>query len=102
MKEKTTTEKAHSAKMMGALCVESFLNENYHFRRNVLNGKREIEELKVAPGVFRPLTQEVLNSIILKAKREDVCEDGSPKHPIRILSEKSVLAEVSATALPSL
>ena len=84
MEKKITSEKAHSAKMMGALCVESFLNENYHFRRNVLNGKREIEELKVAPGVFRPLTQEVLNSIILKAKREDVCEDGSPKQDIEL------------------
>jgi predicted P-loop ATPase len=84
MNKTITNEKAHSAKMMGALCVESFLNENYHFRRNVLNGKREIEELKVAPGVFRPLTQEVLNSIILKAKREDVCEDGSPKQDIEL------------------
>ena len=30
----------------------------------------------------RPLTQEALNSIILRAKREEVCEQGNPKADI--------------------
>jgi hypothetical protein len=33
--------KALSANVLGALCVESFLSENYLFRRNQLNGKVE-------------------------------------------------------------
>ena len=33
--------KALGANQKDALCVEMFLNENYRFRRNVLNGKVE-------------------------------------------------------------
>ena len=80
----TFAEQAHSAKIMRTLCVESFLNENYGFRRNVLNGKLEFADQKVQPDVWRPLTQEALNSIILRAKREEVCEDGSPKQDIEL------------------
>ena len=84
VKKDTTAEQAHSAKMMSTLCVESFLNENYGFRRNVLNGKLEFADQKVQPDVWRPLTQEALNSIILRAKREEVCEEGSPKQDIEL------------------
>ena len=84
VKKDTTAEQAHSAKMMRTLCVESFLNENYGFRRNVLNGKLEFADQKVQPDVWRPLTQEALNSIILRTKREEVCEDGSPKQDIEL------------------
>ncbi len=60
--------KALGANVLGALCVESFLSENYRFRRNQLNGKVEFAIISVnADGEpteeerrldFRPLTQE--------------------------------------------
>ena len=88
-----TCGKALSANMLGALCVESFLSENYRFRRNALNGKVEFFPLSDATGEeqpeesslpFRPLTQEALNSIVLRAKREAVREQGSPKQDIEL------------------
>ena len=85
--------KALGAKMKDALCVEMFLNESYRFRRNVLNGKVEFASAPLdAEGnppeesalVYRPLTQEALNSIVLRAKREEVVESGSPKADIEL------------------
>ena len=57
------------------LVVEQFLNENYCFRRNVLNGKVEFAT-KSDSLTWRPLTQEAINSIIRRAKKEQVCEKG--------------------------
>ncbi|MCR4921562.1 MAG: virulence-associated E family protein, partial [Bacteroidaceae bacterium] len=64
--------------------AEQFLNENYLFRRNMLNGKIEFVTLKdgAETSEFRTLTQEALNSIILRAKREDICDGGNPKPDI--------------------
>ena len=62
------------------LAIELFLNENYLFRRNVLNGK--VEFLTKPDEDFRPLTPAALNSIIIRAKREQVLEKGSPKTEI--------------------
>ena len=89
-----------NAQCENALVIESFLSENYRFRRNVLNGKVEFASLEAgvtvgqgpvtsddrdqSPVTFRPLTQEALNSIILRAIREDVCEKGSPKTAIEL------------------
>ena len=87
---------AMNAAVETTLAVELFLNERYRFRRNVLNGKVELADL---PDVdvpadeagcktsdhsleWRPLTQEALNSIIRRAKKEQVCEKGSPKTAI--------------------
>ena len=75
------------------LAIEQFLNDNYLFRRNVLNGKVEFLRLvgskraelerSIKPAEdYRPLTQEALNSIIRRAKKEDICEKGSPKTEI--------------------
>ena len=67
------------------LAAEQFLQDNYLFRRNVLNGKTEFALVTAdnqAPADYRPLTQEALNSIILRAKREGVCKKGSPKSNI--------------------
>ena len=75
---------ALQASVVSALAAEQFLNEHYQFRRNQLNGKVEFST-KPAEGqepAFRPLTQEALNSIILRAKREDICEGASPKTDI--------------------
>jgi hypothetical protein len=77
MKRKVLIEgEALQASVVSALATEQFLNSHYAFRRNMLNGKVEFapkEEAEQEP-MFRPLTQEALNSIILQAKREDVCE----------------------------
>ena len=85
MKEKITINgEVVNASKAGMLEVEQFLVENYLFRNNVLNGKVEFAN-QPAEGQepeFRTLTQAALNSIILRAKREDVCESGSPKTDI--------------------
>jgi len=87
---------AMNAALETTLAVELFLNENYCFRRNVLNGKVEFtmkSDKDVLPDEagnrtsdsssdWRPLTQEAFNSIIRRAKKEQVCEKGSPKTEI--------------------
>ena len=86
------------------LAVELFLMANYRFRRNILNGKVEFAVLpKVADAAegntvgasdslscasdeadleYRPLTQAALNSIVIRAKREQIMEKGNPKSEI--------------------
>ena len=60
--------------------IEQFLQDNYLFRRNVLSGKVEFAILSgESQSAYRPLTQQALNSIIIRARREDICEKGSPK-----------------------
>ena len=64
----------------GMLAVELFLQDNYRFRRNVLNGKVEFTTLKTADeelddAAYRPLTQEALNSIVIRTKREDIADN---------------------------
>ena len=83
---------AENAALETTLAVELFLNENYCFRRNVLNGKVEFATKQACqdgeaaeeemPKDWRPLTLEALNSIIRRAKKEQVCEKGSPKTEI--------------------
>ena len=79
---------ALEASLKGMLAAEQFLNDNYLFRRNVLSGKVEFAEkpsahaAEAAEPVFRPLTELALNSIVLRAKREDICEGKSPKTDI--------------------
>ena len=80
---------APSASQEGMLACELFLQERYLFRRNVLNGKVEFVTKSAATETaadhlsdWRPLTQEALNSIIIRAKREDICEGGNPKTDI--------------------
>ena len=88
---------ALGASLEGMLEAELFLKENYLFRRNLLNGKVEFLRLdgskraelerstKPAEGQqveWKPLTPLALNSIVLQAKREKVCEGGSPRTDI--------------------
>ena len=92
MKKKTLNNgEMLDASLETTLAVELFLNENYLFHRNVLNGKVEYvtKNPESAPDQtpedslhWRPLTQEALNSIIRRAKKEQVCEKGSPKTEI--------------------
>ena len=93
-KNMTTTGEALAASQEVTLVIEQFLNENYRFRRNVLNGKVEFAILPKETGasisgasdeaelIYRPLTQAALNSIVIRAKREQVMEKGSPKAEI--------------------
>ena len=74
---------AMNASLETTLAIELFLNDNYLFRHNVLNEKVEFSvKSEDHEPVFRPLTQEALNSIIRRAKKEQVCEKGSPKTEI--------------------
>ena len=100
-KDLTIQGEALGASRETTLAIEQFLNDNYLFRRNVLNGKVEFlrpggskraelerstnpaESSAEEPSPdYRPLTQEALNSIIRKAKKEGICEKGSPKTEI--------------------
>ena len=86
MQKFTVNGEAMTASQENVLVVEQFLTENYMFRRNVLNGK--VEFAKKAEGedaepVYRPLTQEALNSIVLRALREEITE-GNPKADIQM------------------
>lgn len=74
--------------------VESYLNENYQFRKNVLNGKVEYctlsEESK--SGIWQVLTQELLNGIVLKAKKAGIGDRKSPRQNI----EELIFSDASA------
>ena len=82
-KELLINGEAMNASLEGMLAVEEFLVSNYLFRRNVLNGKIEFATLKdgIQTSDYRTLTQEALNSIILRAKRQEIAE-GNPKTDI--------------------
>ena len=60
--------------------VESFLEENFQFRRNLLMGKTEMKNN--GSDQWLPLTVETLNSIVRKAKKEGIGESKSPKQDI--------------------
>ena len=77
----TISGEALTPSLEAALEAELFLQDNYLFRRNVLNGKLEFATLPAEVPVYRTLTQEALNSIVIRAKREDICE-GKPKTDI--------------------
>lgn len=84
VKELLINGEAMEASQMGALEIELFLNENYQLRRNVLNSKVEFATRpeEGQEPVWKTLTQSALNSIIIRAKREQICEKGSPKADI--------------------
>ncbi len=103
------------ASQQGTLATELFLMENYRFRRNILNGKVEFAILPKAAQTaegntvglsgslscgfdeasleFRTLTPAALNSIIIRAKREEVLEKGSPKSEIKDYVESEEVPE---------
>ena len=85
---------AVAASQEETLVVELFLNENYRFRRNLLNGKVEFMTLPESEGAnWRPLTQEALNSILLKAEREHIVEKGSPSAHIKMYVQSEEVPE---------
>ena len=74
------------ASLQNSLAVEQFLTDNYQFRRNILNGKVEYltinTEQSDSQSVWRTLTPEALNSIVRKAKQEQITKN-SPKTDIQ-------------------
>ena len=74
------------ASLQNSLAVEQFLTDNYQFRRNILNGKVEYLTIKTeqtdSQPVWRTLTPEALNSIVRKAKQEQITKN-SPKTDIQ-------------------
>ena len=68
--------------------VESFLEESYLFRRNVLNGKTEFfcikpeEEMEGEEKNWKVLTAEAFNSIVRRAKKLGIGEKKSPRQDI--------------------
>jgi len=86
MKQIQRNGEALNASTEGALIIELYLQENYLFRRNLLNGKVEFTNKKAdgEAGDYRPLTNEALNSIILKVMKEGILEKGDPKKLISL------------------
>ena len=69
------------ASLAGTLAIVEFLKTNYKFRFNVLNGKVEFLNLKSGSSDWRDLTDPAINSIILKARMEQITKN-SPKELI--------------------
>ena len=73
------------ASLQNSLAVEQFLSDNYQFRRNVLNGKVGYRTISAEQAdfqqVWRALTPEAVNSIVRKAKQENITKN-SPKTDI--------------------
>ena len=81
----TINGEALDASLEATLIIEQFLLDNYRFRRNILNGKVEFATQTKSDDselAFRPLTPEALNSIVIRAKKEQILEKGSPKAEI--------------------
>jgi len=85
-KKITHDHEALSASAEGMLVIKQFLEDNYIFRRNVLNGKVEFATISDdgKTSDFRPLTEEAQNSIIFRATCEGILEKGSPQKGIKL------------------
>ena len=84
--ELMTIDEAVQASNGGLLAAEQFLQDNYLFRRNVLNGKVEFVTLPAEGELkYRELTPEAEMSIIIRAKRELADEKCNPKSDIQDL-----------------
>ena len=84
MEEKSlvVVEQPQNVQTASVLIIEQFLNDNYRLRRNVLSGKVEFKMRAEVTADHRPLTQEALNSIIIRALREGLDEACNPKADI--------------------
>ena len=84
MEEKSlvVVEQPQNVQNESVLIIEQFLNDNYRLRRNMLSGKVEFKIRAEVTADYRPLTQEALNSIIIRALREGLDEECNPKADI--------------------
>ena len=71
--------------------VEAFLEEGFRFRRNVINGKVEI--CYHGENEWATLTTEKFNSLLIKAMKDGIGGDSSPR--------KIIEDYVGSTAIPS-
>lgn len=94
--------------------VEAFLDENYMFRRNELNGKLEALELTEASetietpetfsppagesegSIWQPVTPQFINGIVRKAKKAGIGGDKTPRQNI----EEYILSDAIPTYNP--
>jgi len=74
--------------------IENFLGENYSFRRNLLSGKTEVQEIGEGkePSAWCILTEEVFNSILLKMMKEDVGGKSPKQHILEIINSEATVA----------
>ena len=84
MEEKSlvVVEQPQNVQNESVLIIEQFLNDNYRLRRNMLSGKVEFKMRAEVTADYRPLTQEALNSIIIRALREGLDDECNPKADI--------------------
>ena len=75
-------EQPQNVQSESVLIIEQFLNDNYRLRRNMLSGKVEFKMRAEVTADYRSLTQEALNSIIIRAMREGLDEECNPKADI--------------------
>lgn len=74
--------------------IENFLGENYSFRRNLLSGKTEVQEIGEGkePSAWCILTEEMFNSILLKMMKEDVGGKSPKQHTLEIINSEATVA----------
>lgn len=65
-----TTRSQDAATTSEQTTVELFLEQHYRLRRNILRGLVEYRKIDEDDSLFRPLSDEAFNSIVLFSKRE--------------------------------
>lgn len=97
LQEKATMEMVENQPTI--YLVESFLKENYSFRRNLLSGKTEFTVLHESdeieshecPEIWKIFTKEELNSIVRRAKKLGIGGKSSPRSDIEEYIESDVI-----------
>ena len=77
--------------------VESFMKENYDFRRNLLSGKTEFSIIHADDAnsfeEWRVFTKEDLNSIVRRAKKLGIGDKSSPRQDIEEYIESDAISD---------
>lgn len=86
----TNTNRGNASAQEDALLMETFLEENYHFRRNILSGKTEYAKIAQTTGEegagtkeemhFQILDKIALNSIVRRARLDGIIEKNPRPH----------------------
>jgi len=73
--------------------IESFLDENYSFRRNLLSGKTEVQEIGEGkqPSAWCILTDQLFNSILIKMMKEGVGGNSPKTHALEIINSATTV-----------
>ena len=72
--------------------IENFLNENYGFRRNLLSGKTEVQEIGEGkePSDWRIMTNEVFNSILIQMMRNGFGGNAPKNHVLEFVCSEAI------------